>query len=220
MKYSRILFVRHGHTTNNGAQERFRSWSEIPLSEQGWKESIAAGKKIEELAVNPKLIYSSDLPRAVETARIIRDNNFPGLPIHTLRSLRDWNLGDYINKRVDLFGPEISALQVMENEQIPNGESYRAYRDRYDRAVKKIVARQLLDSREGDFIVVTHSRNLLTLPNVLDKKAEIPISGRPLPGEILKMGLYQPAEGSALGFLGEHYSHNIGTPFYYEFELL
>ena len=65
---TRLILVRHGETTWNDAQ-RFQGHTDVPLSAHGWRQS----ERLAERFANESIaaIYSSDLARASDTARVI-----------------------------------------------------------------------------------------------------------------------------------------------------
>jgi probable phosphoglycerate mutase len=85
----RLLFVRHGSTDSN-ATGVMRGWSDDPLSDLGrWQ----AGRAAQFLRDQPPVecIYSSTLPRSIQTADIIAAAL--GLAVHSRDDLRELNLG-------------------------------------------------------------------------------------------------------------------------------
>jgi probable phosphoglycerate mutase len=83
-----LTFVRHGQTQWN-ASRRFQGSTDIPLSEEGLAQAAALGRAF---AAEPiDRIYSSDLSRALETARAIALPH--GLEVETDRRLREFNFG-------------------------------------------------------------------------------------------------------------------------------
>lgn len=66
--HSRLLIVRHGATANN-AEGRYTGHSPAPLSPLGHQQAEALAAR---LAATPiQSLVSSDLPRAIETARVL-----------------------------------------------------------------------------------------------------------------------------------------------------
>lgn len=68
----RIILARHGETDYN-KNEIVQGHSDIPLNEEGIRQGIAAGKKIEGYKIDAA--YSSTLERAFDTARYMLDNS-------------------------------------------------------------------------------------------------------------------------------------------------
>jgi probable phosphoglycerate mutase len=87
---TRILLVRHGETDWN-RDRRLQGHSDRPLNGTGREQARALA---EELADEPlEAIYSSDLSRADETARIVAAAN--GLEVTSLRELRERHFGTW-----------------------------------------------------------------------------------------------------------------------------
>lgn len=83
-----LLLARHGETDWN-AERRWQGHSDVPLNERGREQ---ARQLAEELAGETvAAIYSSDLLRAHETARIVADRK--GMDVIVDRALRETNLG-------------------------------------------------------------------------------------------------------------------------------
>ena len=85
-----IYLVRHGETDWNN-DGRFQGHVNIPLNEKGKIQAQEAYEKLK--AINFDLIYSSDLERAAETARII--NAYREIPIRYDQRLRERDAGKY-----------------------------------------------------------------------------------------------------------------------------
>ncbi len=87
---TRIYLVRHGETAWN-AEGRFQGQSDKPLDEKGKQQANALGQHLKgkKLAA----IYSSDLQRAWETARII--SSFNTMPVTPHPGLREMSFGSW-----------------------------------------------------------------------------------------------------------------------------
>jgi len=85
-----IYLVRHGETDWNN-DGRFQGHVNIPLNEKGKIQAQEAYERLK--AINFDLIYSSDLERAAETARII--NAYREIPIRYDQRLRERDAGKY-----------------------------------------------------------------------------------------------------------------------------
>jgi len=94
MKNTTILLVRHGQSEGN-VLGLFTGHSGYPLSELGHAQ---AAKTAEYIHANYQVdaVYSSDLPRAFQTAEHIAKAF--GLPITTNAGLREINAGDWENR--------------------------------------------------------------------------------------------------------------------------
>jgi alpha-ribazole phosphatase len=85
---TQILLVRHGLTNWNQAG-RLQGQSDLPLNSLGIQQAAAAGAR---LAAEPlQAIYTSDLKRAWQTARIIATEH--SLPVTRLAELRELHFG-------------------------------------------------------------------------------------------------------------------------------
>lgn len=107
----RALIVRHGETEWN-AIGRMQGASDIPLSSAGIRQATALAHRLEGERIDA--VYSSDLSRAVETARIVAGAYRPSL--RQLRALRETMLGDW------------EGLTVEDITARGEGELYEAYR--------------------------------------------------------------------------------------------
>lgn len=61
-----LVLLRHGESTWN-LDNRFTGWADVPLSESGKIEAIAAGKIMKELGYEFDIAYTSYLKRAIKT---------------------------------------------------------------------------------------------------------------------------------------------------------
>lgn len=87
---TRLILIRHGETDWN-AEGRWQGQIDVPLNQNG---KSHARRLVDELAGSGiQAIYSSDLSRALETARPFA--NAFGLPIRIDRRLREINQGEW-----------------------------------------------------------------------------------------------------------------------------
>jgi len=85
-----ILLVRHGETDWN-AERRVQGHSDTPLNETGRAQAAALADALEEKEIDA--VYSSDLLRAHETARVVAERR--GLEVTAIRDLRERNFGTW-----------------------------------------------------------------------------------------------------------------------------
>ncbi len=85
---TRICFVRHGETDWN-VEKRIQGLTDIPLNEKGRAQALAMA--FNAAHVSFRAIYSSDLVRAVDTARALAERE--GQEVKLLPQLRERNFG-------------------------------------------------------------------------------------------------------------------------------
>jgi glucosyl-3-phosphoglycerate phosphatase len=148
----RIAFWRHGQTQWN-VDNRFQGAIDVPLDEVGVGQAVAAAPAL--AALEPDLILSSDLSRAVRTAEVLAA--LTGLSVRTDAGLRETDGGrwqgrtraEIIEADADLFRAWVAGHDV----RPPAGES----RDEVVRRVVATVQRHLADvPRGGTMVVVSH----------------------------------------------------------------
>ena len=84
--------VRHGQTLLNSLN-RAQGWSDSPLTDIGKQTAIELGRKLTEVKIDA--VYTSDLPRAIQTAELILSVQKRPVPqIKADERLREWCLGN------------------------------------------------------------------------------------------------------------------------------
>jgi glucosyl-3-phosphoglycerate phosphatase len=86
----RVLLWRHGRTRWN-VEHRFQGQADPPLDEVGRQQAAISARLL--VAYTPSAIISSDLCRAVQTARPLAE--LTGLPVILDRRLRERSLGEW-----------------------------------------------------------------------------------------------------------------------------
>ena len=124
----RILLIRHGETAGNAT--RVVQKPDIPLSPRGEAQADALAQRLAGDGITQ--IFSSDLERAVATARRLRATT--GAPIAFEPLLQERNFGDvrgtpYAELGFDLFEPDYAP---------PNGETWDVFHARVDQAWARI----------------------------------------------------------------------------------
>lgn len=125
MAVTKLYLVRHGQSAGN-AQGRFGGHGPTPLSQLGERQAEITAKMLAREGVNA--IYSSDLERALQTARPLSE--LTGVAINPTTAFRERNVGVLegltFDESKETFPKDYYAL-VNRNVHhvITNGESYR-----------------------------------------------------------------------------------------------
>ena len=84
-----LVLIRHGQSLWN-EENRFTGWRDVPLTDVGAEEAIAAGKQLKALGFEFDAAYTSVLKRAIHTLwLILMQMELDWLPVH-----RDWRLNE------------------------------------------------------------------------------------------------------------------------------
>lgn len=146
---SDIYLIRHGQTAWNGESRR-QGHCDIPLDEVGLKQSRLVAARFPVFDA----LYSSDLQRALDTARCI------GEPI-PVPELRELNVGDWEGTVVG--DTDTEELTRFHNDPLaftpPNGENIGAMADRAFAAFQQIAEVH----KSGTVIIVTHGGPIKTI---------------------------------------------------------
>lgn len=152
-----LLLVRHGQTDWNVAG-RIQGASDTPLNENGREQARRLAARLSGLAV--EAVYSSDLARAAETARIVRGQRH--VPLRLTTSLREIRYGEWEGKtRAELEEAGLARTLSRWNDghAVPEpagGETREQVDERVDRFLACVVPRH-----EGHtIIVVSHGGTL------------------------------------------------------------
>lgn len=114
-----LWLVRHGETDWN-ADGRFQGWTDVPLNETGRAQAERLGRSLAGQEFDG--VWSSDLVRAIETARIAIGE--PSID----RRLRELDFGDLEGAVWDELDSEIRAgLKEFDSFRFPGGESAEAF---------------------------------------------------------------------------------------------
>lgn len=155
----KLILVRHGETDWNRTG-RCQGISDIDLNNNGKKQIQELADSLK--AENIRAVYSSDLKRAVETARAIASHH--NLSVNIEKDLREMDQGELegllfteIRERYDHVLREWR--ESPETLKLPKGESLTELQERALRAFNKILARH-----SGQTVVtVSHNLTITTL---------------------------------------------------------
>jgi len=147
-----IYLVRHGSTAWN-EQPRFRGLADIPLSDKGLQQAAALRDCLRDKTLTA--VYSSPLPRAVQTAEVLAAPH--NLPIQLEPDLRSVNYGHWEGKteqEVESSDPELyhRFRNAIETVRYPGGESMEELRARAFSALERIA----VSCAGSSVAVVTH----------------------------------------------------------------
>ncbi len=84
-----LILLRHGESAWN-AEGLFTGWVDVGLSDKGKAEAAAGGRLLRDAGMQPDILHTSVLTRAIETANIALDAaGMPWLPVR-----RSWRLNE------------------------------------------------------------------------------------------------------------------------------
>jgi alpha-ribazole phosphatase len=146
---TKVLLVRHGATDWNDTKLA-QGHADIELNDEGRAQAHRAARELAGASVDA--VYSSDLKRAVDTAKLIADVH--GLDVKEDPAFREIDQGEWEGLSVDeiarrwpdLWGP------ARHYQQRPGGESPRQVRERALSGVKRVVQAH----PDGTVVVVSH----------------------------------------------------------------
>jgi broad specificity phosphatase PhoE len=149
-----VYLVRHGSTTMNrggAGKDLIRGWADVPLSKEGTEQAHRLAGDLEDCDF--KVIHSSTLRRAEDTAKAIQDKT--GGEVETYDDLRSWNLGPEFEGKLTnstLIG-KIKDF-VDNDDEVPNGGE--SFKDFVDRVIN--CALPIFENARGETAIVTHGR--------------------------------------------------------------
>jgi broad specificity phosphatase PhoE len=153
----KVYLVRHGETNEN-AQGIVQGWLDTELNEKGISQAVKAAGNFNEPI---EAIYSSDLKRAVRTAREFR-NKYPDLPYSQDSRLRERNFGDAAGTYRDDHDWE-QFWSVQDRSTIPNAEIILDFTKRVSDFLEELKAKD-----HKAVLVVTHGGVLNRVQMILD----------------------------------------------------
>ena len=167
-----LIIVRHGQSEGN-RNRTFTGHGPSPLTERGREEARAVAARIAASPVDA--LYSSDLPRAVQTAHPISE--MTGVPIVQDAALREKNFGDLTGMsfaEIEAKHPDVwhGLLARDPRYQPPGGESHLQCRERMSGFLTR-----LFESRTaGRVVLVTHG---VAINHLLYSLMRTPIDASP-----------------------------------------
>ncbi len=86
---TRLVLVRHGQSTWN-LENLFTGWTDVDLTAQGCEEARQAGRELAREGIQPDVVFTSVLTRAIRTQWLMLDE----LELLWLPVLRSWRLNE------------------------------------------------------------------------------------------------------------------------------
>jgi len=154
-----VLLVRHGQSKGN-AERRFGGHTATPLSARGRNQAHATALCLKSESLTA--IYSSDLARAMDTARPL--STLTGLSINGTRAFRERSVGVMegltFEEAAQQHPEQYAALLRRDFEHVlAGGESYRQLLDRAVHKLDEIIAQ----NRGGKIAVFSHTGTICIL---------------------------------------------------------
>jgi 2,3-bisphosphoglycerate-dependent phosphoglycerate mutase len=85
----KLVLIRHGESVWN-KENRFTGWTDVDLSETGWREATDAGKVLKERGYDFDVCYTSYLKRAIHTLNnVLYELDREWLPV-----IKSWKLNE------------------------------------------------------------------------------------------------------------------------------
>lgn len=112
----RLYVIRHGESETNLSQH-WTGWMDVKLTDTGREDAKTAGEYLNGIRFDK--IYSSDLSRAVETAKLA----IPGCEPETTPLLREIDLGTLAGKPLGAFTGELRERCIKDGYAAFGGES-------------------------------------------------------------------------------------------------
>lgn len=157
-------FVRHGKD-----DETIRGgWSQHGLTIEGIQQAEILAGTVAELGIQN--IYSSDLPRAVQTAQIMAEKTC--LPVALCPQFREVNNGDLAGMKNEIASeryPGVFWNRLGWEENYPNGESPKQFYERICSAWTALSAEII--TNDENVLLVTHGGVIQVILSILEGRA-------------------------------------------------
>lgn len=205
----RLVLLRHGQSQWN-ATNLFTGWVDVDLSAQGEAEALAAGDLLLNQGVQPDLVHTSVLRRAIRTAELALDRcDRPWIPVRRSWRLNERHYGALQGKNkaqvraaygdeqfllwrrsYDVAPPELDAESSIEQESDPRYSALAPELVPRAECLKDVVDRLLPywfdvlvpELRAGlTVLVVAHGNSLRALVKHLDRISDEEIAGVNIP---------------------------------------
>jgi probable phosphoglycerate mutase len=156
---TRLFIIRHGETLWN-EERRAQGIQDIVLSEKGKIQAECFANRLKE--ENIDFIYSSDLSRAYETAKIL--GNKINKPVHVISDIREMNFGKWEGLTIDDIKLKYQdTYNIWRNTphiaQIPGAETMLQVQERAMKGVYNIIKKH----PNKNIVLVSHGVAIKTI---------------------------------------------------------
>ena len=173
-----ILLIRHGQSEWNKLN-LFTGFKNIELSEQGIEEANKAGQNFKNLDIKFDIVFTSELKRAQETAKIILQNLDQWDHLNNKRkiisniNLNERDYGDLtgLNKKetAEKFGEDqVHKWRRGYSDQPPNGESLEDVVTRVTKYFEEIIKPAIQSDGNDNILIAAHGNSLRALLIVMN----------------------------------------------------
>ena len=173
-----ILLIRHGQSEWNKLN-LFTGFKNVDLSEQGIDEANKAGQNFKDLGLGFDIVYTSDLKRAQDTAKIILQNLGQWDQLYSINkiinniNLNERDYGDLtgLNKKetAEKFGDEqVHKWRRGYSDQPPNGESLEDVVNRVKTYFDEEIIYSINKPDNENILIVAHGNSLRALLIVMN----------------------------------------------------
>ena len=154
-----VLLIRHGQSKGN-AERRFGGHTATPLSARGRNQAVTTARTLKSESLTA--IYSSDLARALETAKPLA--NMTGLTVQSTNAFRERDVGVMegltFEDAAQQHPEQYAALLRRDFDYVlSGGESYRQLLDRARQKLDEIIE----ENRGGRIAVFSHTGTICIL---------------------------------------------------------
>lgn len=153
----KLYLIRHGETVYN-REKRYQGQRDIPLSEEGRAALCPA-------PIQPPVVYTSPLSRAMETARIL----FPKAELIAVEGLREMCFGIFEGRNYQEMEKDPEYLEWVGSDcsgQIPQGENKHDFCARTLEALEPLVCKALEENQEM-LVIVAHGGTQMAVMETL-----------------------------------------------------
>ncbi len=151
---TRMLLVRHGETAMT-VERRYSGRGDVPLSEQGEAQAMAAAVRVASIVGGVAAVVSSPLQRCTRTAELIAAE-LGGVPVTVLPDLIECDFGEWEGRTFaevrERWPAELTAWLASTSVAPPGGESFQAVAKR----IRGVLAHLRSAYPSSAVVVVSH----------------------------------------------------------------